>query len=54
VQDPPVTPVERLDDALRALGLALERLAEAFQIFECTLIVNGVPGDDLTPDRRIA
>ena len=53
VQDPSVTPIERWQNALRAFGLACERTAEAFQIFECTLLVNGVPSDDPEDDAPI-
>ena len=53
MQDSPVTPIERWQDALRAFGLACERTAEAFQIFECTLTVNGVPSDHPEDDAPI-
>ena len=53
MQDPPVTPREEYDDALRSLALALERLAEAFQILERMLLVNGVHSNHSEKDAPI-
>jgi hypothetical protein len=53
--DPPVSPSERLSDALFQLANAVGRLSDAFELLHCTLIatatagVEGAPRESLGP-----
>jgi hypothetical protein len=43
--DPPISPSERLTDALFQLSNAMGRLRDAFEILHCTLIVSSSASD---------
>jgi hypothetical protein len=47
--DPPISPSERLTDALFQLSNAMGRLRDAFEILQCTLIVS--PPSDVAQDQ---